>query len=118
VGYLDRNLHRVANDDEQDFPLLARELKKCRQHLESVLHNDQRPDRGAPCPECTSPDGGVGPRLKREFAHWCEDEDCERMHYDDDGADLWRCPRNRDHVWTNDAYMRWIDERRAARRGA
>src|SRR5690606_41422977 len=46
AAYLDRHLHRIANDDAQDFPLLRRELRKCRQHLEAVLHNDTRPDRG------------------------------------------------------------------------
>src|SRR5690349_19689281 len=40
VDYLDRHLHQIAQDPEQDFPLLRRELKKCRQHLEAVLHND------------------------------------------------------------------------------
>jgi hypothetical protein len=113
VAYIDRTLARVAHDDEQDFPLLARELKKCRQHMESVLHNDQRPERGAPCPECTDSDRGVGPRLRREYAHWCDAEDCERMHYDDDGADVWRCPSNTEHWWTQQGYADLLDQRRA-----
>jgi hypothetical protein len=115
IGYLDRQLHRIANDDEEDFPLLARELRKCRQHLEAVLHNDQRPDRGAPCPECTSEDSGVGPRLRREYAHWCDDEDCQRLHFDDEDADHWVCPRNRAHVWTHEAYTRYVEDRRRSK---
>lgn len=115
VDYLDRTLARVAHDDEQDFPLLARELRKCRQHLEAVLHNDRKPERGAPCPECTDAEKGVGPRLRRKFGHWCADEGCERLHYDNDSDDAWECPRNRDHVWTHEAYTRYVEDRRKAR---
>jgi len=129
AGYLERNLHRVAQDDEQDFPLLAREIRKCRQHLEAVLHNDDQPDRGAPCPECASDrqdDAEAAeregrevawkslPRLTREYAHWCEDEVCERFHHADDGADVWQCPRVRDHWWSHEDYARWIEDRKAA----
>jgi hypothetical protein len=113
-AYLDRTLHRLAHDDGQDFPLLSRELRKCRQHLESVIHNDDRPDRGAPCPECTSEETGVGPRLRREWSHWCEDPDCERIHDASDERDVWRCPKNREHVWEHGAYENWIEDRRAA----
>lgn len=113
VAYLDRQLHRIANDDSQDFLLLSRELRKCRQHLEAVLHNDDRPDRGAPCPECTSEESGVGPRLTRQYGHWCDSPDCERVHHADDSADMWVCPRNEKHAWESEAYDRWITERRA-----
>lgn len=118
VGYLDRTLHRLAHDPEQDFALFGREIRKCRQHLEAVLHNDDRPDRGAPCPECTSDEHGVGPRLVRQYGHWCEDEGCQRMHYADDADDRWVCPRNRDHAWTHEAYSKWIQERRTYVRNA
>jgi hypothetical protein len=114
VAYLDRNLHRIAHDDGQDFPLLGRELRKCRQHLEAVLHNDDRPDRGAPCPECTSEANGLGPRLRREWSHWCEDEACERTHAGDDTDDVWRCPRVREHWWWHHDYENWIEERKAS----
>jgi hypothetical protein len=113
VDYLDRTLARVAHDDEQDFPLLARELKKCRQHLEAVLHNDRKPERGAPCPTCR--DAGRIERLRREYAHWCEDEDCERMHFDDDKDDVWRCPHNSAHWWTQQGYADLVEDRRKAR---
>ena len=113
-GYLERNLHVIAQDPEQDFPLLARELRSCRAHLETALRNDRSSERGAPCPDCTSPESGVGPRLVRQYAHWCEDEDCDRMHYADDSADEWVCPRNRDHRWDHESYVRWVETRRAA----
>lgn len=110
--YLDRHLHTVAQDPEQDFALLARDIRKVRNHLESVLHNSSRPDRGAFCPECKADQSGLV-RLVREYGHWCEDADCERVHYDDDAGDRWVCPRNRrQHTWSHEDYERWIAPRR------
>jgi hypothetical protein len=103
ADYLDRQLGRIAQDEGQDFPLLASELKRCRQHLEAVLHNDDRPDRGAPCPRCIE-EGGKGPRLTRSWGHWCEDPECERLHFADTTEDVWRCPANRDHAWGEEDY--------------
>lgn len=127
AAYLDRNLTKVANDPEQDFPLLAREIRKSRTHLESVLHNSGRPERGAPCPECTSETSGLGPRLVRKYPHWCDDEDCtQQFHYStvldgltgearpDTSGDWWVCPRNRDHAWSHEDYARWIEDRETA----
>lgn len=54
VAYLDRMLHRIANDPQQDFPQMARELRKCRTHLEAVLHDSHAPETGAPCPACNT----------------------------------------------------------------
>lgn len=119
VAYLDRTLHRLAHDPDQDFPTFAREIRKCRQHLEAVLHNDDRPDRGAPCPECTNDETGVGPRLVREWGHWCDRDDCTRIHHDTTDGDWWVCPRNRDeHRWTHEDYTRWIEDRRRYVRNA
>lgn len=109
AAYLDRNLHRIANDPEQDFPLMGRELRKCRQHLEAVLHNDDRPEHGAPCPACH--DDGVEhpPRLTRKYA--------ERWQASDDSRDTWHCPRRREHTWSEYDYRLrvadWHDETRA-----
>lgn len=116
AAYLERTLPRIAHDDEQDFPLFAREIRKCRTHLENVLRDSQTPERGAPCTRCTSP----APRLTREYAHWCDDPDCERIHYStltdgltgepipDTDGDMWVCPRNSDHAWTEHDYRRWV----------
>lgn len=115
AAYLERNLYRVANDPGQDFALLRAELKTVRQHLESVLHNDDKRDRGAPCPtckvgshndKCRNPDcsGCLIVRLERHYAHWCQDETCRRFHFTDDGSDVWRCPRDLDHWWTQQGY--------------
>lgn len=126
AAYLDRNLHRMAQADDQDFPLFAREMRKCRQYLEAVLRNDDRPERGAPCPECAADRRAEAeeaahegrevkkkplPRLHREYAHWCDDEDCERLHREDDRDDVWQCPKERAHVWSHADYERWIAER-------
>lgn len=134
AAYLDRMLHRVAQDEHQDFPLLARELRKCRQHLEAVLHNDDRPERGAPCPACKAiqqdarddlTERGVpedewpklkAPRLIRKRGHWCDDEDCERVNYDDDSGDEWVCPKDRHHRWTHKDYGAYVEERHAQQR--
>ena len=112
ASYLSRQLHRLANDPDQDYGQFAREIRKCRDHLEAVLATSRRVQRGAPCPECTTKDTGVGPRLVRRFGHWCNDEDCDRLHYDDDSGDIWVCPRDRDHWWSHEDYSRWIEERR------
>ena len=46
AAYLERHLHQIAQDPEQDFALLARELRRCQSHLETVLHNSSRAERG------------------------------------------------------------------------
>ena len=111
AGLLERLLHRVAQDDEQDFPLLARELRKCRAHLEAVLRDSMAPERGAPCPECKS--RGVFVRLVRWYPHWCFEADCEQIHDDTDASDRWVCPRDKAHSWDLGSYVKWIEERKA-----
>jgi hypothetical protein len=117
ADYLDRNLHRVAHDREQDFALLAREMRRVSNRLEAALHNSQQAERGAPCPECVAA-GGVDPahvRLVRHYGHWCDDEDCEQVHYDDDSGDEWHCPRNKvQHRWTHAAYENYVEDREQA----
>lgn len=112
AAYLDRQLHRVANDEHQDFLLLKAELRDCRKHLETVLHNDEQRDRGAPCPTCRA--AGRIERLERQYAHWCQDETCEKFHFTDDGSDVWRCPRDRSHWWTQQGYADVLAARRRA----
>lgn len=113
ADYLDRQLGRIAQDDSQDFPLLAREVRKCRRHLESVLATLAHKERGAPCPTCVGNEEG-SPRLVRHYPHWCTEPACCREHPTDDSGDVWQCPRNPAHVWTHEAYEKWIDERKAS----
>lgn len=113
AAFLDRILHRVAHDPEQDFPLFAREIRRCRAHLETVLSDSLAPERGAPCPQCK--DRGTFVRLVREYPHWCDDPDCEQQfHFDTDEADIWVCPRDRAHWWTAAGYAEYLDERKGA----
>ena len=107
-AYLERNLGMVAQDDEQDFPLLARELRKCRSHLEAVLGDAEKAEKGQPCPSCRDESRMV--RLRRNWGHWCEREDCERIHYADESGDRWTCPRNPAHWWTEEAYRKYVDD--------
>lgn len=125
LAYLDRQLYRIANDEEQDFLLLKGEVKDCRKHLETVLHNDDRRDRGVPCPtckvgshneKCQNPEcpGCLIVRLERHYAHFCKGADCQRFHYTDDSSDVWMCPRNSDHWWGHRGYADLERERRGA----
>lgn len=114
AAYLNRQLGRIAQDPEQDFTLLAREIRKSVQHLEAVMADGEPRERGVPCPECTSEETGVGPRLVRQYAHWCDDPECCRLHYDTDDEDRWVCPRDQAHAWTHEDYTRRLEERKTA----
>lgn len=116
ADYLARQLGRVAQDDSQDFPLFAAEIRACRRHMESVVRTAMVKQRGVPCPDCTSDETGVGRRLVREFGHWCEDDTCERVHYHDETGDRWQCPDDEEHWYTPEGYAELLRERRAAMR--
>lgn len=116
ADYLGRQLHRIAQDPEQEFALLAKDLRKCRDHIERVMSTASYSERGAPCPECTDEASGVGPRLKRRHGHWCEDPECRKEHhYLDDSGDEWVCPRDKAHAWDHEEYTRWVEERKKAK---
>lgn len=116
ADYLGRQLGKIAQDENQDWPLLAREIRKCRRHLESVLATLDRPERGTPCPACVEA-GDKAPRLIRRYGHWCTDEDCRKAeHYTDDSGDLWTCSNNTSHQWNHKDYSKWVEERHAAAR--
>ena len=111
--YLDRNLARIANDPEQDWALLSAEVRKCRRALEAADALAAHRERGAPCPTCKSDDETKpAPRLIRVYPHWCDDEDCARIHHEDASEDYWECPRDRAHTWTEKAYRDYIEERK------
>lgn len=100
ASYLSWMLTDVAQDPGQDFRLFAKEIIRCRTHLEAVLGASRAPERGAPCWECETP----APRLVRRRAHWCERPDCTREHDATGARDTWVCPNNRDHWWTEAEY--------------
>lgn len=110
---IDRELGRLAQDEAGNFAGLSRELRKCRTHLENVLRDSQAPERGAPCPECATERQVV--RLVREYPHWCTDPECtQQFHFTTDDADVWVCPRNPDHWWTQQGYADYLRDRKSA----
>lgn len=113
AAYLERHLHLIAQDPDQDFALFRSEVKKCRDFvLGNGLSLTCRKERGAPCPTCS--DEGKFVRLVHEYAHYCDNDDCERMHYTDSGHDLWVCPRKPlEHRWEEAAYRNYLEERTA-----
>jgi hypothetical protein len=58
VDWLDKRLTRIAHDlgangqPVHDFDGFLLELSVCRRHVEDVLHDGERQERGVPCPEC------------------------------------------------------------------
>lgn len=50
--YLGANLTDLAQDADFAFEELAKEVSSCRSHMEDVLQDGQREDKGAPCPMC------------------------------------------------------------------
>lgn len=73
VDYLDRQLTYMAGYEHAPFEDFARDLRKCRAHLESVLHDGEQVDTGAPCLN-------DGVRQVREYGTLAV-------------ADGWRCPK-------------------------
>lgn len=74
ASYLGGHLTRLAHDAEFAFDELSKDLRRCRAHLENVLHEGDRPERSqVSCLDC-------GRRLER---HWGKDG-VEEYH---------RCPK-------------------------
>lgn len=88
--YLDGHLSRLAHDPGFAFEELARDVRRCRGHLEDVRHDSRRAQQGAPCPMCGRA------RLELRHADCDHDEGCP---LDEDGVsvcadlDRWTCPR-------------------------
>lgn len=53
--YLGQQLTYMADYEHAPFEDFARDLRRCRKHLESVLHDGEQVDRGAPCLKCKRP---------------------------------------------------------------
>jgi hypothetical protein len=91
AAYIKTNLTDLARDDEFPFKELADDIRHCHEHLEDVLRDGDRPEKGAPCPACG------GPALVKEYGS--EDE-----------LDMWVCPSARCHqVWRERDYRTMID---------
>jgi hypothetical protein len=59
-AYLDMQIGYMSEQVEPAFDEFARELRGCRAHLENVLHDGIREERGAPCVQCEKPMVRVG----------------------------------------------------------
>lgn len=70
--YLDRNLMRAAAWPHVPFEDFARDVRRCRDHIENVIHAGEQIDRGAPCFRCGT--------------------DLERVWGKTEKDDGWRCP--------------------------
>lgn len=67
--YLDLQIGYMSDQVEPAFDEFARELRQCRGHLEDVLRDGIREERGAPCVQCERP-------MVRTEDHW----ECRRCH--------------------------------------
>ena len=86
-----RHLTTCAHDPEFPFEEMAAELRRCRGHLEDVLHDSSRPETGAPCPSCG--------RAK-----------LEHVHGDTETEDAWCCPRKAcGQTWTEAEYRNRVE---------
>jgi hypothetical protein len=77
ADYIDRHLHEMAQRDEPDFAQFATELRGCRTHLQTVIHDENQGDpANVGCFEC-------GAKIERKLTerdgfedHWT----CTRCH--------------------------------------
>lgn len=90
AAYIDRHLDWIGACDWLPAEDLARDLRQCRAHMESVLHDGEQIERGAPCHLCPE---GDRPRLVKRYGG---DVTGHR--------DTWHCPKDRNHWWTEAEY--------------
>lgn len=55
IRYLDQQMTYMAGFEDAPFEDFARDLRKCRAHLEAVLHDGEQRDEGVPCMACKRP---------------------------------------------------------------
>lgn len=92
AGYLDRNLTYTATWPHVPFEDFVQDLRRCRSHLEAVLHDGEQVENGAPCPSCDRP------LLHTWGARLVDDQ--------------WRCMNTRCDVegYTTAQYRGWVEE--------
>lgn len=104
ADYIGRQLTYLAGYVDLPFEDIARDLRRCRAHIERVLHDGEQLDTGAPCMTCRVPllrvygtepalDGWMCPRCRRESSEdqyrlavlalhgdesdWLTDQECQ-----------------------------------------
>lgn len=95
VDYLDQQMTYMAGYEHAPFEDFARDLRRCRAHLEMTLHDGEQRETGAPCMQCDVP-------LRKCWAGrempWSTSERTALA-----ASDGWACPRCR--LWhTEDQY--------------
>lgn len=70
-AYLNMQIGYMAEQVDPPFDEFARELRGCRAHLENVLHDGVRVEKGAPCMQCEKP--------MTRFVEWWECRTCDRL---------------------------------------
>lgn len=105
AAYLTGLLTTLAQDPDQDWPLFVGEIADCRAYLESVRHDSRTPELGAPCPECSTREK-PGPALVKRYGSRIARIDGEPTVIGDTtgASDTWRCPRVREHEWSEADY--------------
>lgn len=71
LDYLDRQLTYLAGYEHLPFEDMARDLRACRTHMESVLHDGEQIEQGAPCLTCRRP-VTRGMAESGEYTYRCE----------------------------------------------
>lgn len=113
AGYLAWVLTDLAREEDHKATLTAllADTSALVAHVEGARRDSRAPERGAPCPECST--AAVAPeRLRRVYGHWCRDLSCRKEHFVDTAGDYWVCPRDPEHVWQHSAYEAYLSERR------
>lgn len=97
AAYLAMQLTYMAGYEHAPFEDFARDLRRCRNHLEAVLHDGEQRDTGAPCLDCDIPQVQV---FRGRELPWSTRE--KQLLASEDG---WACPRCR--KWSNDKQYRF-----------
>lgn len=107
IGYLTGLLAGPFPHDDE-FEEFARDVARCRSHLEAVVHDSRAPEVGRPCPRCAEATG-KGPRLQKRYAAHPKLKPGERCTADSCRTcvgffDTWHCPDNSEHWWSEEDY--------------
>jgi hypothetical protein len=82
IGYLDMQMSYMSGQPMPDFVQFANELRACRTHLEDVLRDGVREERGAPCIHCQRPMIRLATETGTEDSYTCRT--CRRTMEGDD----------------------------------
>lgn len=92
VDYLDRTMAIMGGHEFVPFEDFARDLRACAGRLESVLHDGEQVEKGAPCPECGKPLVMRWGKLAKDDRWVCQTRSCDVTDY------------------TTTAYRGWVED--------